>query len=165
LSAEGGEVFRCTCPDGEVYPVGIDSSSKLALCDNGKRGKSLPYEQNKKYERQGVSCVIPDLTYRIVGERVRAYVMERAPQHATMIKDSFQVMDVEFGDLTYFEKYRFYLLRPKLMHTMIKAILNILRKPRMESAEKKFLIKYDLIYYMNVKSLEKIDLVEKLYKY
>jgi hypothetical protein len=165
LSAEGGKVFRCACPDGEVYPVGIDSSSQQPLCYNGKRGQPLPYEQNRKYERQGVSCVNLDLTYRIEGERVRAYVMERAPQHATMIKDSFEVMDLQFGHLTYLEKYSFNLIRPKLVNTLTKTIFNILRKPEMESAEKKFLIKYDLIYYMNVKSLEKIDLAEKLYRW
>lgn len=163
--AEVGKVIRCTCPNGEVYPVGIDSSSQLAMCNNGKRGHRLPYEQNKKYERQGVSCADPDLTYRISGERVRAYVMEQAPLHATMMKDSFQVMDLEFGYLTFLEKYEFDLVSPKLEYTLIKTILNILRKPKMESAEKKFLIQYDLIYYINVKSLEKIDLAEKLYRW
>lgn len=91
--------------------------------------------------------------------------MEKAPLHATMMKESFSVMDLQFVYLTFLEKYEFKLLVPKLESTLIKTILNILRKPKMEAAEKKFLIQFDLIYYINVKSLEKIDLAEKLYRW
>jgi hypothetical protein len=112
--AEGGKVFRCTCPHGAIYSVGMESSNQLSLCRNGKRGQQLPYEENKKYERQSVSCAEADLTYRIVGERVRAYVIDQAPLYASMMKDSFSVMDLEFAYLTFLEKYEFRLLVPKI---------------------------------------------------
>ena len=159
--AEGGSVYSCTCGDGEVYGVGMGRGSQMALCRNGKRGGLLSYEENKKYERQSVTCILEDYKFGRVGESVRRYVMEQAPLHASMVKEAFSGKDLEFMYLTFLEKFDVDLIVPKMEYALINTILDILRNPKMKSAEKKFLIQHDLIYYVNIKSLEKIDLAEK----